>query len=167
MKDQQEKPLTDTTDISDRGARFAILGTLLSLFAFSISVTTPWILKYASPPTPTIEEVAVDKAISIKERLVQAISGEEKKETAEEREPVKEVQHWTDHWSLIVILIALGGIVNGAFSYMRERHRYIGGMAMFFGISAILVQYWMITLGILIFLVFLAAILSSLGVEFY
>ncbi len=167
MSDQREPVITEMKATQDQGMRFAILGMLLSLFAFSLSVTTPWILDYAAPPAPKIEEVAVEKALSIRERVMQAISGEEQKEITEEKEPVKEMQHWTEHWSFIVILIALGGIINGAFSYMRERHRYIGGLAIFFGMSAILVQYWMITLGILIFLVFLAAILSSLGVEFY
>ncbi len=167
---QEQQTLTSTKSMLDRGHNFAILGLIISLFAFSISVTTPWLLNHFSPPAPTIEEVAVEKAISIKDRVMQAVSGAKNDTEGEGQEKAKvnpkDTQHWTDYWSFIVILIALGGIVNGAFGSLQQKNRYIGGTAIFFGLAAIIAQYWMIAFGILILVLLIAAILSSFGVEF-
>ena len=163
----------NTEAMMDSGHNFAMVGLLIALFAFCLSVTTPWILDEFAPPPPTIEDIAVEKVVNIKDKLLlsfgfgeaeQAEGTEEKvSETAPEKE---EGKHWTDYWSLIVILIALGGVINGALGFIRKDTRMVAGMAVFFGVSAIIAQYMMIMFMVLVVILLVVGILSALGVSF-
>ncbi|PCI53726.1 MAG: hypothetical protein COB36_11895 [Alphaproteobacteria bacterium] len=159
----------NTEAMMDSGHNFAMVGLLIALFAFCLSVTTPWILDEFAPPPPTIEDIAVEKVINIKDKLLlsfgfgvaEVVDGAEK-EAAEK----EEAKHWTDYWSLIVILIALGGIINGALGFMRKDTQMMAGVAIFFGISAIIAQYMMIMFAVLVLILLVVGILSALGVSF-
>ncbi len=145
-----------------KNQNFAVMGLVIALLAFSLSVTTPWILNEFAPPAPTLEDVAVEKALSIKEKLINAIKVVEKAEAVPPKENPK---HWTDYWSLIIILIALGGIVNGVLGFVKSDNRWIGGTAIGFGILAIVAQYMLIALAVIILILLVGTILSSLGID--
>ncbi len=147
----------------DDSQSFALIGLIIALIAFSMSVTTPWLLSHFSPPSPPIEDLAIEKALSIKEKITAAMTGAEKPET---KPPAKNPVHWTDYWSLIVILVALGGIINGAVGLIKHHNRWIGGTAIGFGIGAIMAQYMIIALAAVIFILFVGVILNSLGLDF-
>ncbi|PCJ95856.1 MAG: hypothetical protein COA45_11765 [Zetaproteobacteria bacterium] len=162
--------VTSTAAMIDVGHNFAMVGLFIALLAFCLSVATPWILDAFSPPAPVIKDVIVESPTTITENIL-AVFGfgdvapevEVKiKETASD----EEAKHWTDYWSLIVVLIAFGGIVNGALGLLRKDTRILGGIAIFFGISAILTQYLMIVFVAVIIIVLIVGILSSLGVSF-
>lgn len=163
----------NTEAMMDSGHNFAMVGLLIALFAFCLSVTTPWILDEFAPSPPTIEDIAVEKVINIKDKLLLSFGfgdveqvGSAEKDVSEKAPEKEEAKHWTDYWSLIVILIALGGIINGALGFMRKDTRMMGGLAIFFGISAIIAQYMMIMFMVLVVILLVVGILSALGVSF-
>lgn len=171
MEDVENTIKTET--MMDSGHNFAMVGLLIALFAFCLSVTTPWILDEFAPPPPTIEDIAVEKVVNIKDKLLlsfglgeaEVVNGAE--EEVSEKAPKKsEAKHWTDYWSLIVILIALGGIINGTLGLMRKDTQMMASMAIFFGISAIIAQYMMIMFMVLVVILLVVGILSALGVSF-
>ena len=163
----------NTEAMMDSGHNFAMVGLLIALFAFCLSVTTPWILDEFAPPPPTIEDIAVEKVMNIKDKLLlsfgfgeaEAIEGVEV-EVSEKAPEKEESKHWTDYWSLIVIFIALGGIINGALGFMRKDTQMMAGVAVFFGISAIIAQYMIIMFMVLVVILLVVGILSALGVSF-
>tara|TARA_R110002072_G_scaffold257109_1_gene415873 strand:- start:82 stop:561 length:480 start_codon:yes stop_codon:yes gene_type:complete len=158
----QEKNQNKTAQMMDVRHDFAIIGLFIALFALALSVSTPWILDHFAPPAPTIEDVAIEKAVGIKDKLILALKGEEYKDSA----PKIEITHWTDYWSLIVILIAFGGVFNGSLGMIRAETRIVGGTAIFIGMAAIIAQYAWIALGVLVLTLLVIGILSAMGVSF-
>lgn len=156
-----ERPTTK--DMLDKGQNYAVIGVFISLFAFALAVTTPWIYDNFAPPPPTIEDVAVEKALDIREKVVNAlVSGEVPEEEIVVEEPS---QHWTDSWPLIVMSIALGGIICGTLGFLRKDHRPVAVLAIFFGISSIVAVYMWIALAVFVCVILVAAILSAMGVS--
>lgn len=136
---------------------FALIGLIISLFALSLSVTTPWVLTELSPPAPLLEDVAIEKALTIKEKIIAAAKGEEYKTV----QPPAPQKHWTDHWSLIVIGISMGGIILGTVGFVAAKSRRMGVAAIGFGFAAIIAQYALIALAAFILIFFIGTILSS------
>ncbi len=164
-----------TKDMLDQEHSFALIGLLISLFAFSLAVFTPWVYDNFAPREPVLEEVAVEKAFSMYDLLFSFESAPDPAETSQDDgeqvneeplEAVEEAGHWTDYWSLIVITIALVGIINGTLGSLRKGQRYIGGTAIFFGMAAIVASYMWIAFAIFVFVILVAAILVSMGVSF-
>ncbi|MGH1378001.1 MAG: hypothetical protein ACRBB3_04195 [Alphaproteobacteria bacterium] len=171
------KEAATTADQLDAGHNFAMVGLIIALFAFCLSVTSHWIIVELKPVPEKSEvieqeqEVQVTKENNIFAYLLSMMSSEEIVEEEEETETSSSdvsdsKKHWTDYLSLIVIVIALGGIVNGTLGFVRENTRVIGGLAIFFGVSAIVVQHMMITFAVLILFILVVGILNSFGVSF-
>ena len=133
-----------TKDMLDSRHNFAMFGLIMSLLAFSLSVTTPWVSDFFASSTVAIEEVAVEEAV------IQA----------------EDTASLTDYLSLIVIMIALGGIVNGALGFVRTETRIVGAAAVLIGVAAIIAQYLLIALAILVLVILIIGILNSFGVSF-
>lgn len=144
----------------DMSQNFSILGLMIALLAFSMSVTTPWLLDAFAPPPVPIEDIAIEKALSIKEKIKAAVTGAEKQEIISVKE---ELKHWTEYWPLIVILVALAGIMIGTIGFVKDKNRWIGGTAIGFGITAIVAQYALMAFGALLLILLIWAILASMG----
>lgn len=160
----------DTKQMLDRGHNFAIIGLFVTFLAFSLSVTTPWVLEVYAPPPP-VEELSEDEAISLSQRLFSSLFGTEVEAEveiaeADKKEKEEPPAHWTNYWSLIVIAIALGGLLNATIGILQKQNKYIAGTAIFFGVSAIILQYILIALGIILVLIILVFLLSAIGVDF-
>lgn len=139
----------------------ALVGVIISLFAMTLSVTTPWILTEISPPASLLEDVAIEKALTIKDKLIAAAKGEEYKTVLPPAAP----KHWTDYWSLIVIGISMGGVILGTVGFVTAKSRRVGGAAIGFGLAAIVAQYALIALAVFILIFFIGTILGSLGLD--
>lgn len=151
----QDKAEEDTVN------HFAVIGLVISLLALSLSVTTPWILTELSPPAPLLEDVAIEKAMSIKDKIIAAAKGEEYKTVQSPIAP----KHWTDYWSLIVISISVCGVILGTVGFVAAKDRWLGGTAIGFGLVAIVAQYAIIALAVFILIFFIGTILNSIGLD--
>lgn len=145
---------------------FALFGLVFSLIAFSLSVSTPWILPEISPAKPgtieDLEDAAIDAAFRIKDKIVAKVKGDEIK--AEEVKEVVEKEstaHWSDHWFFIVIGISLLGVISGVIAFVRHEHKRMTLMAITMGIFAIIATYAWIVFAVFIFLALVGMVLDQ------
>ena len=136
---------------------FALIGFAFSLFAFSLSVTTPWILDAVSPPqTESLEDLAVEKAISIKDKFVKGLKGEEFRE-----QQVDEPKHWSDYWFLIVIGLSTVAVIFSAIGFVRKEQDRMSVLGLIIGVLAIVAQYALIFATIFIVIALISAVLNT------
>ena len=136
---------------------FALIGLAFSLFAFSLSATTPWILDAVSPPqTESLEDLAVEKAISIKDKFVKGLKGEEFRE-----QQVDEPKHWSDYWFLIVIGLSTVAVIFSAIGFVRKEQDRMSVLGLIIGVLAIVAQYALIFATIFIVIALISAVLNT------
>lgn len=147
------------------------IGFILTFIAFSMAVLTPWIAesidasaeKAAKELSQKEEEAKEDKSFSIgfgKFKLTVG-DGEEKP-----KEKKKNAPPWLGTTSLIIIIMSLAGIAAGTLALMNPEARILGGSAIMFGLTAIVIQYLMVAFVVIVGLILIFAILSTLGVTF-
>ncbi len=162
--------------VQNRGSNFVVIGLIITFLAFSISISSPWILETLRPPPPPasedVSQAENDQTISkwlysfIISDENQNNSDENNQSKGEAKEKETQPKHWTDNWSYIVMVIALGGLLSSIIGLLQRQNKYIGWTGVFLGASAIMLQYIVITLIILAIIVFFVFLLSAIGVEF-
>ncbi len=167
-----------TQSINNIGSNFVVIGLIISFIAFSISVSSPWILDYLRPlPSPQKEENIAQThqnqgiyrwlySFIIFDKNKENIDKNAKLESKQEEKELQPDRHWTDNWSYIVMIIAFGGMVSSVIGLLQRQNKYIGWIGIFLGGAAIMLQYIVITLIILAIIVFFIFLLSAMGVEF-
>jgi len=163
----------------DPAQNIAQIGLLIAFLSFALSVTTPWIIEHYAPDPPPIkieikegDEESLTKKVAKKifttilEETTSIEITEEGEEKTEKQVKSKTSEHWTRYLALIVISVALIGIAGGILGILKSETRWVGGVAIFFGITAIIVQYMFFAFAILILIVLIFAILNSLGMGF-
>lgn len=144
------------------GHRFAAIGLFLSILAFTLSVTTPWVYEKFAPPSISIEDIAIEKVLSIKDKLIAKVTGK----TISVKDVIEAPEHWTDHWFIIVISISLGGIICAMVGLLQRENNAVIIAASLFGLSAIVMQYTLLALGLIILCILIAGILGTFGISF-
>ncbi|GEM_PF-6579996 len=137
-----------TKDRLEKGHNFALNGFVIALIAFSFSVI-PLFYDFSLPASE-----------------VSLVEGEVVESNIEDNLKGNKAELKTTYWKLMVILLAMGAIMNGILGFFRAEQRYMGGAAILIGGAAIIVQYLWITIMVIVGIVVIVAILSSLGVEF-
>ena len=148
-----------TKEMLDKGHRFSTIGLFVCLFAFAMSVTSPWVIS-SFKPAPIPVEVVKEEPQSIKDKVITAVMGEK------EPPPPIILPHWTDQIALAVVLIALAGIFNSCIGLLQKENQIVAGVGLMLGVSAIIAQYAMIALGVFLFLMLVIGILSAMGLSF-
>ncbi len=140
---------------------FALIGVVLAILAFSMAVTSPWLQDALNPSTATIEDVVVEKALTIKEKLAAGLKGEDYKSIQGE-----DYSHWSDHLPLIAIVIGTFAIICGVVAFLRKEDSKMSGMAIALGASAIVAQYIIMAVAAILFLYLLYIIIGQGGLPF-
>lgn len=143
---------------------FGLIALTLSLLALSMSVTSPWILEHISPPSSTqsLEDLAVEKALSIKDKLVKGLKGEDYKDPP----PEVKAKHWSDYWPLIIIVTAMLGIILGIIGFVRHESKRLTLSAVCIGVGAIIAIYALIFMAVFLLFFLVGIILDSMGLNF-
>ncbi len=137
---------------------FAMIGLIISLMAFSLSVTSPWLTELiAPPPQETLEDIAVETALDIKDKLIKGLKGEEYKSP-----PIETKTSLADILPLIIILIALAGTALGTIGFVKKESARTSITAIALGITAIMAIYFLMIAAILLFILLIGAILSAI-----
>ena len=154
----------------DGGHSFAAVGLLIGLFAFFLSMSTPWVMAEFQPPPVVTEE----KSFSFSTWFYYEMFGKEDaaleegaaEETAQEESVVPREDHWTRYWSLLVMAVAMAGLINSTIGVLQRQNKFtcIAGISLC--IIAIVFQYFIIAVSILVIVVILVFLLSAIGVDF-
>ena len=134
-----------------------IIATLLGCLGIIAAVLPTWVLPLVTPPQP-IDEVVVDTAHQIENRLVAKAFGQEYKQ------PVRKTD-WYKVLSVAAVTLGVGALVFSAVSFVsREPWRFaVAGATL--GTGAILFQFSLMIAFALIGILFVAVILSALGLS--
>ena len=111
-------------------------------------------------PTPPVEEKIADFTVRVKDAVIAKLKN---------RDAVIHSKAQPYSWHATIPRIALGlgifGLVGASFSYIRGERRTYAVSAAGFGVIALAWQALMISLGALVVIVILFAVLNSLGVD--
>ena len=153
----------------DGGHSFAAVGLLIGLFAFFLSVSTPWVMAEFQPP-PAVTE---DEGFSFSTWFYYEMFGKEDvaleegaADAVQEETVVPREDHWTRYWSLLVMAVAMAGLFNSTIGVLQRQNKFtcIAGISLC--IIAIVFQYFIIAVSILVIVVILVFLLSAIGVDF-
>jgi len=135
---------------------FGFIGTLLGSLGMLAAATPVWILPVLQPPEP-IAKVVVDSAKEIKDRLLAKAQG---KEYQEPRRPADLYQIFP---AVAVTLGVLALACAGVSTLQREPRRFAVVSATL-GAAAIVFQFSLLVVGVLLIALVVAAVLGELGV---
>lgn len=153
----------------DGGHSFAAVGLVIGLFAFFLSMSTPWVMAEFQPP-PAVTE---DAGFSFSTWFYHEMFGREDvavdevaAETVQEKPEVSREDHWTRYWSLLVMAVAMAGLINSTIGVLQRQNNFVCITGISLCIIAIVFQYFIIAVSILVILVILVFLLSAIGVDF-
>lgn len=155
--------MTETHDQSDsrRSTRFGVVGLIVALFALVAAVLSPWIVEALEPEAKPIDEVAVDAAVRIKDRLAAKIKGEEFVEPPAENLPFD----WAKWFPAGIICLGVFAMCCGTVGFVRREDIRINGSAVTIGLAAIVFQYFLLIAAALILILLIGIVLSALGIS--
>jgi len=155
--------MTEMRDQSDsrRSTRFGVVGLVVAFFALVAAVLSPWIVEALEPEAKPIDEVAVDAAVRIKDRLAAKIKGEEFVEPPPEKLPFD----WAKWLPAGTISLGLFGMCCGTIGFVRREDIRINASAVTIGLAAIVFQYFLLIAAALILILLIAIVLSALGIS--
>lgn len=148
--------------IKDSKLFLSLIGVCLSLLAFCVAATSPFIIAELDP-SPPIEDVAIDKAFEIKDKIMSRLTGNEEQKNSPEE--TSNTFSFADTLVLSVIATGLLGMIFGVLGFIRHEQKRASLAAILIGIGAIILQYSLIIAAILILITFIGTILNSLGID--
>lgn len=132
------------------------IGLIVGLVALAAAFLSPQIAEAIDPPTPPVEEVAVDLA----SRIIDAAKA---KATGEEYQPAAAPQQLPSRF-IYPVVVGLGMIAAafGVAAFIRSEDRTMAGGAIALGIGAAVVQWSMMMVGAILLILLVVAIIGFL-----
>ncbi|WP_444890131.1 hypothetical protein [Microbulbifer sp. DLAB2-AA] len=137
--------------------KFGNLGIVFGGLALMLALVHFWGGPFS--PQPTMETVVAEKAASLRQAAIDALSGKKVVETTYRKK--------IDADSIINIVTAiLGGIalILGVVSFTQKEPTRVAGGAAILGVSAIAFQFIAMAVMVLLAILLISAVLSSIGV---
>ncbi len=151
----------DESQVKTTPATWSVFGLVIGFIALVAAVMSPWIMDSISPPTKTIDEVAVDVAVNIKDRLVAKAKGQEFVAKAKD-DKTPNLGRW---YPPTTIGIGLLGMCLGVVGFVRHESTRMSASAVTVGLAAILFQYFLLLAAAIILILLIGVILNALGVD--
>lgn len=132
------------------------IGLIVGLVALTAAFLSPQIAEAIDPPTPPLEEVAVDFA----SRIIDAAKA---KATGEEYQPAAAAPQSPSRF-IYPAVVGLGMLAAalGIAAFMRSEDRTMAGGAIALGIGAAVVQWSMMMVGAILLILLVVAIIGFL-----
>ena len=142
-------------------ATYSASGLVIGFIAFIAAVLSPWIMDSIAPSSKTIDEVAVDVAVNIKDRLVAKAKGQAFVPKTKDVKALN-LRRW---YPGTTIGIGVLGICLGVVGYTRHENSRMSASAVTVGLAAIVFQYFLILAMAIILILLIGFILNTLGVD--
>ena len=154
--------MTDTSDSSTtrKVTLFGITGLVIALVALAAAVLSPWAVDVLEPEAKPIDEVAIDAAMRIKDRVAAKLKGEEFIPPPEEKR-----FEWAKWYPASTVACGAVAICFGVVGFVRRDDVRFNGATVAVGLSAIVFQYFLLIAAALILLLLIGLVLSALGVS--
>jgi len=145
-----KRPITPIVGIA--GLVIAILGLVASIFGSDIAE--------AIQPSPPIEEKIADLTVRVKDAVIAKLK---------DRDSVLAVQDHGRDWHTTIPKLAIGlgmfGLIAAAISYTRGENRAFAVSAAGLGVVALAWQAMMISLGAIVVIIIIFAVLNALKID--
>jgi hypothetical protein len=135
------------------------VGAIVGMLALALAVLPTWVLPEIFPPPP-VENVIVDTASRLKQRVIAKAQGVEYREMR----AADPAEGWSRACSIAAISLGLAAIGCAVFSFLRREPLRYAGTAAAIGAGAIAFEVAMLALGVLIVLALIAIVSNYLGV---
>ena len=136
-----------------------IAGLVVALLALVAAVMSPWATDALEPEAKPIDEVAVDVAGRIKDRLVAKAKGQEYVAPAEPRRA-----NWSRWYSGTVVGAGALAVCVGVIGLVARHDTRLNAATVAVGASAIIFQYVLLIAALLLLILLVGLILSAVGV---
>lgn len=138
--------------------KIGIIGTILGLFALGMAIFHFW---YGPiDKQPALEDAVAEQALKIKDRVIAKLKGDKSTIYAPKRKYSKD-----DIFDFFTLLFGFSAIMLAVVSFIKREDKRACGSAVLLGVGAITFQFLTVALGIIIFVVLVAAVLGSLGLS--
>ncbi len=133
------------------GLAFGAVALLLALIHF-------WVGPFS--PQPTMETVIADKAVSIRDATLQALKGEEYRQTM--------ARTWDADRTTEVVVAVSGAlaIILGLIAFIQKAPRRLSGGAALLGAGAIGFQLFTFYIAAILIVILIVAVLQDVGIGF-
>ena len=156
----EEEVATDTHKPTRAGARkhsrIAIVGLVLGLIALAAAALSPWAVELLEPAARPVDEVAVDVAGRIRDRVKAKMRGEQY--VAPPAKPAG--FQWSKWYPAMVVAAGIGAACIGIVGFARERDARLNGTTIAVGGAAVAFQYMILLAGALLLLLLVGLVLS-------
>ncbi|MCH9022009.1 MAG: hypothetical protein IID32_04525 [Planctomycetes bacterium] len=151
--------INTSSDTPKKISRFGMAGLIIGLLALVAAVLSPWIIDAVEPEKKPIDEIALDTAIKIKDRLNAKLKGEEYKS---QQEPKSAPSNMSKYYPASVILAGAIAICFGTVGFVRRDNLRLSGATVAVGASAILFQYFLMLAAAIILILLIGMVLAVL-----
>ena len=140
--------------IGKKQSTFGVAGLVTGAFALVMALLPIWVLPILIPPKP-IEQVVVDSAQDIKQRLIEKVTGK-----VSEKQQANKV-NWYSVCAVIAITLGASTLILAAVGFARHESSRILVAAALLGVGAIVAQFLILVLAVVVFLVLVALVLPK------
>jgi len=138
--------------------KLGYLGVALGAVALILALVHFWAGPFS--PQPTFETAIADKVSAIRESTINALKGEEYRET------ITQKWHADRVIELSVALMGALAIILGIVAFIQKAPRRLAGGAAVLGAGAIGFQMFTFYIGVLLIIIVISAVLSEIGLDF-
>lgn len=137
--------------------KLGLTGLIIGTVALSAGMLHFWFGPFEEPLS--LEEIVAEKAVKIKNSLIAKLKGDDavvKEKFSRRWGPDRIVTTGT-------VILGVTSILLAAFAFVRREDIRVCGVAAVFGGGAIAFQFFLLSIGILLFVILLAAALAAMG----
>ena len=137
------------------------VGLTLAIFGLIAAVLSPWILDSIEPKRKPMDEVAVEFANKVKDRLIA------KAKKQDYVSPVETVEGFdlAKWYPAGTIALGLCGICLGVGGFCKHGDVRIAGSSVAVGLAAIVFQYFLLLAATILFILLIGIVLSAMGID--
>lgn len=146
--------------VSRRITPFGIAGLVIALVALTAAALSPWAVDALEPESKPVDQVAVEVAGRIKDRLAAKIKGQEYVAPVEPKGI-----DWSKWYAASVIGAGVLAVCIGVVGLVAHHDGRLNCASIAVGASAIVLQYAIMIAAALLLMLLIGLILSVLGVE--
>ena len=138
--------------------KLGYIGVAVGAIALILALVHFWAGPFS--PQPTLETVIADKVSSIRESTINALKGEEYRETITKK--------WNADSGIELSVAIMGGlaIILGLIAFIQKAPKRLAGGAAILGAGAIGFQMFTFYIGILLIILLISVVLSEIGFDF-
>ncbi|MCS7465757.1 hypothetical protein NZK35_03590 [Stieleria sp. ICT_E10.1] len=159
---QPEHDNEDSSSVAPtRRSPVAGVGLVLAICGLVAAVLSPWILDAIEPERKPMDEVAVEFATKVKDRLIAKAKKQEYVPPVDADEGF-DVAKW---YPAGTIALGLCGICCGVGGFCKHEDLRIAGSSVAVGLSAIFFQYFLLLAATILFILLVGIVLSAMGID--